>query len=158
MAKSSDLRLGQYLIQKRICPLRQVNEAILAQRKLREQGVIKSMGWVLMQKGFIDEPRLRAALAEIGVLELECPACREVTAVASYNPTTEYRCPRCRSLLALADPSSLPDGLKGQTSSDPDPDAEVPDPASGDPMVSKVIGGCQILKKIARGGMGVVYK
>ncbi len=159
MAKSSDLRLGQYLIQKRICPLRQVNEAILAQRKLREQGVIKSLGWVLMQKGFIEEPRLRAALAEIGVLELECPACREVTAIASYNPTTEYRCPRCRSLLALADPSSLPDGLKGQTADpDPDPEAEVPDPGSGDPMVSKVIGGCQILKKIARGGMGVVYK
>jgi len=156
--KNGELQLGQYLIQKRVCLLRQVNEALHSQKELRAQGVYRPLGWLLIQKGYIDEEHLRQSLADLGVLELECPACREVNAVASYTKGTEYRCPRCHTPMALRDPSSTMEGIKGVPAPSP---SETPAPEANeanDPLVSKIIGGCQILKKIARGGMGVVYK
>ncbi len=157
MPRSGELQLGQRLVQKRVCTLRQVNEAIAMQRQLRAQGSTRRLGWILMQKGYVREEDLRRTLAEMNVLELFCPACREQNAIASYSPGTEYRCPRCRTPLVLDEPEAAPaDGLK---SAAPLESVPVPPPAEGrgDPMISKVIGGCQILKRIARGGMGVVY-
>ncbi len=156
MSKPADIQLGQHLIQKRICSLRQVNEALEAQRELRSQGATRPLGLILIQKGYIVEETLRQVLADLGVLELECPACREVNSITSYAPGVEYRCPRCRSLMVLTDPARPKGGLKAA----PPPYVEehkVPE-TDEDPLISKVIGGCQILKKIARGGMGVVYE
>jgi tRNA A-37 threonylcarbamoyl transferase component Bud32 len=161
MAKSSeDIRFGQHLIQKRICSLRQVNEGLHALRESRTPPSARSLGWVLHQKGYFDAKTLRQALAEQGQLELFCSSCREAHAIASYHPEVEYRCPRCRVLLVLEEELLI----EGPVRAAPPPvvvTPQSPPPEKTelvDPMIAKVIGGCQILERIARGGMGVVYK
>ena len=156
MAKPLDIQVGQHLIQKRICSLRQVNEALEAQRELRSQGSPKPLGLILIQKGYLVEETLRQVLADLGVLELECSACREINSITSYAPGVEYRCPRCRSLMVLVDPSRPKGGVKAAPA--PYVEPATPLASEDDPMISKVIGGCLILKRIARGGMGVVYE
>src|SRR5262245_44395796 len=102
MAKSTgEIRLGQHLIQKRICTLRQVNEGLQSLREARTPGGARGLGWTLCQKGYLDEEKLKQALADLGQLELFCSSCREGHAIASYHAKVEYRCPRCRTLLVL---------------------------------------------------------
>ncbi len=175
-AKSFDIRLGQYLIQKRACTLRQVNEAMEQQRELRTQAMARPLGGILVEKGYLRQEQLYEALADLGQLELRCPGCNEVHAVASYNRDTEYRCPRCRSPLVLEESPTIPTIIRsapllsneipveapaGAAAGAPAGSAAAavaPREGTGDPMISKVIGGCQILDRIAKGGMGVVYK
>jgi tRNA A-37 threonylcarbamoyl transferase component Bud32 len=157
MAKSQDIRLGQHLIQRRLCNLKQVNEGLAVQKELRGQGQMRPLGWILVQKKYLDEEQLRGALADLGALELHCPACRETHGIISYETGKEYRCPRCRTPLVLEE-TIAPEGAPMA----PAPAKTVPAPApeadGSDAMIQKVIGGCQILERIARGGMGVVYK
>ncbi len=167
-AKSVDIRLGQYLIQKRACTLRQVNEAMEEQRELKTQAMARPLGAILVQKGYLRQEQLFEALADLGHLELRCHACNEIHAIASYNRDLEYRCPRCRSLLILDETPALPSVIRsapllsneipvGPAIATP-AGAAAPREGAGDPMISKVIGGCQILDRVAKGGMGVVYK
>ena len=156
--KTGEIRLGQHLIQKRLCTLRQVNEALGTQRDLRGQGMIRHLGWILIQKGFLEEVDILESLADLGVLELCCSTCDEVHAIISYQRGTEYRCPRCRTLLVLEDRPRRDGGVKNINPVPVPEGAPAPGGKDEDPFLMKVIGGCQILERIARGGMGVVYK
>jgi len=138
-----------------------VNEGLPALRESRTPLSPRSLGWTLRQKGYLDAESLRQALADQGQLELFCSSCRETHAIASYHPGVEYRCPRCRTLLVMEEELQL----EGAAIPVPPPVVVPPSqmaPADSeitqDPLIAKVIGGCQIIERIARGGMGVVYK
>ena len=81
MTRSGDIRLGQHLIQRKVCTLRQVNEGLEAQRLERAQGVMRPLGWLLIKKGYMNEEMLRGALSEMGRIR----ALRLVTESALYG-------------------------------------------------------------------------
>ena len=103
MAKTNDIRLGQFLVQKKWCALRQVNEALLKQRRLRAQNQNLPLGRILVDAGVIDDEMLREALADLGVLQLHCALCRADYPIATYQRNSVHLCPRCKGALVLSD-------------------------------------------------------
>jgi predicted Ser/Thr protein kinase len=178
MAKTNDIRLGQILVQRKWCALRDVNEALLKQRKLRGQNQNLPLGRILVEKGAIDDETLREALAELGVLHLHCALCRADYPVATYQRNSVHLCPRCKGTLVLSDrpkaeaaPSpEIERALEPEAASKageatavlPSEKGEAQAKADGarerDVYLGRVLGGCHILEKVAEGGMGVVYK
>ncbi len=177
MAKPEDIRLGQILIRKRWCTLRQVNEGIEAQKQLREDGRTRSLGWVLVKGKVLEAEQLKMALSEIGQLRLVCPSCRRDRPISRYSSDARYECKSCKEKLILDGESeegsrssdatkvNLPLSPRSPSSSQilssssnigsgRDGSGGVDD----DAVLGKVIGGCQILERLASGGMGVVYK
>ncbi|MBI4585467.1 MAG: serine/threonine protein kinase [Planctomycetes bacterium] len=173
MARSTEIRLGQLLIQKRWCSLLQINQGLEVQKKLREEGKYQALGLILIRQGFLDEEKLKMALSVLGSLRLACPSCSMEVPVGSYIPESHYRCPKCQVELALQDPSAPAQpaaagaflnkpadpvvaaaGAADSAPAGPGPGASAPE----DPVLGRVIGGCRILDRIATGGMGVVYK
>jgi serine/threonine-protein kinase len=187
MTKSNEIRLGQLLVQKKRCSLKQVNEALLRQKRMRARNENSPLGQILIEAGVIDGETLREVLAEMGALQLSCPLCRVDYPIRTYDRNAAHRCPRCKELLVLNDPTnpappreappreaaadqgdhsrtdqlpavSLPPEAPAPRQ-EPAPRAAEEAPANGrDNFVGKVLGGCQILERVAHGGMGVVYK
>ena len=180
MAKTNDIRLGQFLVQKKWCALRQVNEALLKQRRLRAQNQNLPLGRILVDAGVIDDEMLREALADLGVLQLHCALCRADYPIATYQRNSVHLCPRCKGALVLSDrpasetyPSPEIEKSKSKelgTASKPvdASTAHAADKVEAQPKseaapqrdayIGKVLGGCHIVEKVAEGGMGVVYK
>ncbi len=184
MPKKLDICIGQYLVQKQCCGLREVNAALREQARLRQDMDNKPLGEILVAKGSIDNETLKVVLAELGVLCLRCAPCAMKYAFSRYERGSSPRCPKCNEVLLLADPeqpvSSAP---PGGSPSAPWPAPVAPEPsalsppgggpqgplpapvfpsAPNDPIrevyVGKVLGGCQLIEKVGHGGMGMVYK
>src|SRR5262245_32242663 len=146
MAKTTgEIRLGQYLIQHRVCSLRQVNEGLQALRESRNPGGARALGWILHQRGYLDEENLRQALADQGQLELFCSSCRAAHSIGAYHSKVEYRCPRCRALLVLEEKLEVEGPPRPASPPAVVPPSPPPESPAPDPLISKVIGGCQIL-------------
>jgi predicted Ser/Thr protein kinase len=188
MVQKSEIRLGQLLIQKKWCALSEVNEALLKQSKLRTTSEKRPLGQLLMESGVLDEETLREALNELGVLKLYCPFCRVEYPMDSYQRGSTHKCTRCMELLILAEAESpvnpvesspieaMAPASAAELAERAAPSPEAPAHGSGasrgsrgenpesspeaerDSYIGKVFGGCQILDKVAHGGMGVVYK
>ena len=178
MARSKEIQLGQLLVQKRCCTLQQVNKGLATQRRLRSENRNRPLGRILVENGSISEESLKDALFEMGVLSLFCRECD-----LSFQPTKRVsgspdHCPQCDGPAVFETGGVLPAGTLtrargtnptltrspgGSTSRERSPSAA----GSGgggliasqpDTCVGKILGGCELVSKVARGGMGVVYK
>ena len=171
MPKLEDVRLGQLLIRKRWCSLRQVNSALAREARLKGPRKSLSLGWILVREGSLDGDRLKVSLSELGILRLICPSCRRERPVSNFDPDESYKCSKCQVSLVVEDELTLDDptmptssaSRSGGTTSPPPSVRTLSGSTAGKPntedaIVGKVIGGCQVLSQIARGGMGLVYK
>lgn len=177
MAASNDIRLGQLLVQKKLCTLRQVNEALLKQKLLRRRNENLPLGRLLVDGGCLSPEALREVLAEAGVLRLHCIPCRCDYPSQAFAKGEPRKCPSCKADLTIlegppppkapAAPIAVGQSLRPAAPEDagsPCPSPRRPHPsteddgAGPDPHLGKVLGGCQILSRIAQGGMGVVYR
>ncbi len=168
--RSLDTRLGQVLIRKSACSLRQVNQALAERRRMRSRNESVNLGEILMKAGAVEEEQLREALAELGVLKLRCPTCARVIRLTHYRKEKNSICADCGDELVLQDPAvEVTEVLEASRAVEPSIQLSSSHPSSvnipasslyrhGDSFIGKVLGGCQILEKIADGGMGVVYK
>src|SRR5512139_881374 len=103
MAKKSDIRLGQLLVQRKLCTLQQVNEALLKQKNLRSRNQSAFLGEILCESGVLRQEVLFQVLAEIGAIQLSCPVCKVQSAAGSYVPGSVETCGRCGARLVLDD-------------------------------------------------------
>ena len=171
MPKPNEVRFGQVLIQKRWCSLQQFNRALNIQSQLREKGTSTSLGKILVDKGYVEEEKIKIALSVMGTLRLVCVSCKVDISASNYAPGSEYNCPKCQQALAPSDPcleepheAAEPEdfGITQIDSSDMPIEAIGSPPRNEAPeedsIVGKIVGGCQVLERIAKGGMGVVYK
>jgi len=164
MAKPEDVRLGQLLIRKRWCSLRSVNRGLEAQTAMRSDGNHKPLGWILVQEENLDIEKLKTALSELGVLRLSCPSCKRETPISNYIPNNTYKCPKCDEGLIFDENVTTSSGSSESIiHSSSDPVSKInhevsEDTRAEDVVLGKIIGGCQVLSRIAGGGMGVVYK
>lgn len=182
MSRKNDIKLGQFLIQKQWCTLRQVSEVLERQDENRQQGRREPLGKLLVREGVITVAQLMAALDELGVLILTCPACGLAYTLSEYDRDSVYPCRSCGATLELGEPPdpeaellpyhatrtfSVPaDAFDPAFASVPPPRPGSDPPSArraaedGDPdaFIGKVLGGCKILQRIAAGGMGVIYR
>ncbi len=178
MANTLEIRLGQLLIKKRHCTLQEINQAIDLQASMKEKGEKLPLEALLIQESIVEEDKIFQALAEMGILHLICEPCRQEIEVKDYDSSKEYVCPKCQSPLMFStnssgtrrDPSAsfrvkgaFPNGLDQLAQAD----LSEFDPANAaknetnepndDPIIDKMINGCQVIKLLAQGGMGKVY-
>jgi len=177
MTKTSEIRLGQLLVQRKCCTLKQVNEALLKQKRLRTRNENIPLGKLLVDQGVLDSETLREVLAELGALQLHCRLCRADYPMSHYDRRSTHLCPKCKEPLVLSEPGRGGSRDPAPAEAEPAPAAAPPpqplpqgppdkaEPAakgeeapSRDLFIGKVLGGCQILEKVAHGGMGVVYR
>ena len=169
MAKPEDVRLGQLLIRKRWCALRQINRCLELQSTWKSQGKKRPFGWILVREEGLDIEKLKMALSELGVLRLSCPSCNRETPISNYVPKNSYRCPKCSVDLTLDENVTTSSGSSPSIIHEYSGDVNNREGDSSslttssnksveeDTILGKIVGGCQVLSQIARGGMGVVY-
>ncbi len=162
MKQNLKLKLGQHLVTQGLVKLRDVNRCLTELKEIKEQGKQCVLGQLLLREKLISMEDLRAALAAIGALVLYCPRCKTQSAAQAYAPGKEEHCPKCQALLVYQD-GSMEAPPKEAAPRLPVPDLHGRDTTitsdpSKDPLINRIIGGCQIQQRIARGGMGVVYK
>lgn len=145
------LRLGQELVRRRLATLTQVRECVAAQADLEQRGQRIPIGNILVARGIIGLEELKETLSELGYLYLYCPSCDLEVQVQGYERDHQYFCTRCSGELIFA--STRPD--RGEKRSELPPEMK---DSGEDPFIDKEIGGCRIIERIARGGMGTVYR
>ncbi|MEM7235970.1 MAG: protein kinase, partial [Planctomycetota bacterium] len=166
MPHKNDIRLGQLLIRKQWCSFREVSDA-LSQQNSVQRGERLALGRILLDRDVVTRDQLMVALAELGVLVLECGSCGSRYSLGEYSENQAYPCHDCSEPLRLSDAPPHGEDIVAYDSSvvvsgpNPGASAETPDsgiPVAGDPFLGRVFGGCKLVEKIAAGGMGVVYK
>jgi predicted Ser/Thr protein kinase len=178
MPRSKEIQLGQLLVQKRRCALQQVNKGLATQRRLRAENRHRPLGRILVENGSISEEDLKDALFEMGGLQVYCRDCD-----IQFQPTKRTfgapdLCPQCSSPAVFERGGPLPTGtltrshgtnttLARSPASSASPGSVRRDVGSGsagmiasrpETCVGKILGGCELVSKVAHGGMGVVYK
>ncbi|MBN1419852.1 MAG: serine/threonine protein kinase [Planctomycetes bacterium] len=148
MGKASDTEFIRKLVQRGLTSLRHVQECLQEAGRCRSRGETADFAALLVRHGFADEEAVRALQAELGMFLIVCPACgKEFPGGIDGDRTA--RCDRCGGrLLARHGSAGASTPVEGVDTSPPD----------GDPLLGKIIGGCEIVERIAKGGMGVVYK
>ena len=169
-SKSLETRLGQVLIRKKSCSLREVNEALAEQRRGRRGESYLPLGEILMRSGVLQEAHLREALAELGAQDLLCETCGHQEHVSTCRTEVDDACPQCGNDRVSTDPEEFSGGVINLWTEQDDSHvlettdgvetvaAESRPLCDGASYIGKVLGGCQIESKIAHGGMGVVYR
>ncbi len=145
------LRLGQELVRRRLASLSQVRECVAAQVDLTKRGQTVPIGNILVARGIIGLEDLKETLAHLGYLFLYCPTCDLEVQIQDYSRENLYFCTRCSGELIFS--SNRPSRSDRSFKLPPEMGEE-----GKDPYIGREIGGCKILRRIARGGMGTVYQ
>jgi len=133
------------------------------------------LGLILVQEGFVEDRQLRLALHEMGGLWLHCPECDSSFRPDAFDADGDNLCPSCQSpaefddqTLSESQTRSATRVTQSQTRRANSPSVSQggrhPSSTSGlrasepESCIGKILGGCEIVAKVAQGGMGIVYK
>ncbi len=117
------------------------------QQAYKKQGLSLTLGHVILQMGLAQPVQVAKVLAHKGTATLRCPACRRRFTVPDYQANRRYKCAPCNAYLEIL----AEEILKAHEPAPP------PAPARKDPLEGRVFGGFRLTRRIAKGGMGVVY-
>jgi DNA-directed RNA polymerase subunit RPC12/RpoP len=109
--ESSELVLGQWLVQMGCCTQLQVNKALEIQRKLAEQGVtpLPRLGEILVEQGFVDAAKVQEALRQQKKSVMVCNGCGARFNIVGVDEGRQYRCRKCGHVLRTV---QIPEGLR----------------------------------------------
>jgi len=105
MPRKSDIRLGQFLIQRQWCSLSQVAAGLEAQKNAQDRNKRKRLGRILIEQGTLTELKLVEALAELSALVMRCEKCEWEGRVSKVESGTIPTCDRCDVALKISDRS-----------------------------------------------------
>jgi Zn finger protein HypA/HybF involved in hydrogenase expression len=93
---SEDLLLGKLAVREGLCSREQVDECLRAQ-SLSHPPV--PLGHLLLEKGYITTPQLKALLSRQHKKVMRCAACRLSYTVLTLSDRKTIHCPRCKGPL-----------------------------------------------------------
>ncbi len=147
--KKREVLFGKMVLKKGLATLDQVNECLRLQDQLAAKGTSKSLGEVLVDRGFLTNAQVRQILADQNRAIMTCKKCGARYNVPSVPPTPTdggFTCLKCGTMLAVP-------GRDGSIQVD----ATLRRDGSSDSLIGKELGGCKIIELIGRGTMGTVY-
>jgi phage FluMu protein Com len=87
---------GQQVVKLKLATLERVNECL----RLQAQDTTgKTLGEVMVAKGYLKPEDVRKALASQQKKTMRCPACNLSYTVATTTDATKVKCPKCKGLL-----------------------------------------------------------
>ncbi|HBP19790.1 MAG TPA: hypothetical protein DEA08_18615 [Planctomycetes bacterium] len=147
-----EVPFGQRLVRENLATEEQVEEAVKLQEEMARRGVFLRLGELLVARGVVDEESVAKVLSLQGTAILVCSSCYAQYNVVAYAPNKRYRCQRCREVL------TQPDALEEVAVEDTLVAEEWKDAFDLDGDGERTLGDYQILGRISRGGMGIIYK
>ena len=141
-----------------------LKSALEFQETFRKQGVVLSLGQVILNLGLAGADQVAKAIAHGGTATLKCPKCSRRFTVPDYAANRRYKCEPCMTYLEIVIDESLqpaPATLEPAPPAPPAPGGAPAAPAGPvvkkDPFEGRVFGPYTIVRRIAKGGMGAVY-
>jgi hypothetical protein len=171
-------RFGEIAVELGLVTASEVRKALEKQKGLRDQGIPRPVGLLLVEQGALRPTDVRTVLGKQGLVVTRCPSCRTGFIIQKSFWSGDRQCQKCRVPLVL--PEDVEESDLDQV---PSPPLEAAGPPAGDPSLrpaeaavppaaepplkpeepedippGTLVGGCEILQRIGRGGMGTVYR
>ncbi|MBI3267375.1 MAG: protein kinase [Planctomycetes bacterium] len=164
MPAESELELGAILVREGRCTAEQVREALGLQKALEADGKRRRLGELLVERGIVPVEEVLAGLRKAGAPLLRCSGCGLQWNVTRAEAGKTYACRTCGAPLAavdtvtsLAAEGTLQGGGPAAAAALRGPSTKI---RTTDELLSpgQELGGCRVVRLLARGGMGAVYE
>lgn len=100
--KTEAILFGKLVIQRKLATTEQVNECLRAQVADSEKGGGKTLGEIMVEKGFLKPEQVRQVLSTQQKKTMLCATCKLSFTVVTTSAAVNVKCPKCKGPLVDA--------------------------------------------------------